>query len=379
MSNFTLKVSNYRTLKEINWSPEGVCVLTGPNGAGKSTLLSALKFLRALFFFGPEEALRHVGAGNSFRRVGLDPDEVVEFTLQKEEISWILRFPRSTQPGDNFYGEELCRDGATVLRADLFQDSWSLDGENIARDEQRCCAKVAWDKYQLDRLEWMRPLVSLLEGIRIYDGYWLNQVKDSKSRSADKRSYLHSTGRNIWSVLANWQAAPRIYRDQFSWVIERAKRAFPSLLHSIEFEHGYPCIFMPGSIDPAEALDPDMLADGLLTGLLHLTAVAGAKDGSIIAIDEVENYLHPHAIRVLLNAMEETSESRCISILLTTHSPVVLNHFNDDPDGVYVLGHDDQGAQMPARLSALHNEDWLAQFKLGTSYERLRFGSPGEN
>ena len=48
----------------------------------------------------------------------------------------------------------------------------------------------------------MRPLVDALEGTRTYETYWLNQVKDVKSVGATD-SYLHGTGRNLWSVLAN--------------------------------------------------------------------------------------------------------------------------------------------------------------------------------
>lgn len=369
MSSFNLKIRNYRALAEIDWSPEGVCLLTGPNGVGKSTLLGALKFLRTLFAFGAESAV-HFTSGN-FRRIGLDSGETVEFSLYTGKVCWQLRFPRSTRPEENFYGEELRYDEKVILRAELFDSTWVMGEDRRPRDEQRCCARLAWDQFQY---EWMKPFVALIDRIRIYDGYWLNQVKESKA--ADKQSYLHSTGKNIWSVLANWQSAPRLYRDQFGWVLKKATRAFPSLLQSIEFDRGYPSIYMPGVTDPADDVSPEFLADGLLTGLLHLTAVAGAKDGSIIAIDEVENYLHPHAIRVLLDAMEEMSELRDLTILLTTHSPVVLNHFNENSNQVYVLGHDDSSATMPASLSDLHDEIWLAQFKLGSSYEALRFGSP---
>ncbi|MBK6848829.1 MAG: ATP-binding protein [Proteobacteria bacterium] len=133
---------------------------------------------------------------------------------------------------------------------------------------------------------------------------------------------------------------------------------------------------VPGATDPADGLPPNRAADGLLVGLLHLTAVAGALDGSLVAFDEVENHLHPHAIRSLIAAMRQQAEERNLTIVLTTHSPVVLNQFVCAPEQVYVLDRADPDLPMPARMSDLHNEDWLAQSKLGTLYERLAFAAP---
>ena len=125
-----------------------------------------------------------------------------------------------------------------------------------------------------------------------------------------------------------------------------------------------------------DGLPPSRAADGLLTGLLHLTAVAGAKDGSIIAFDEVENQLHPHAIRSIISAMRAQADERDLTIIVTTHSPVVLNQFRDAPEDVFVLGHGVEGLPTPARMTDLHTEEWLAQARLGSLYERLAFGAP---
>jgi len=43
---------------------------------------------------------------------------------------------------------------------------------------------------------------------------------------------------------------------------------------------------------------------------------------------------------------------------------------------VYVLGHGVKDLDVPAPMTDLHNEEWLAQAKLGSLYERLAFGAP---
>ena len=371
MAQFNLHIRNFRVLDQLDWSPEGVCILSGANGTGKSTTLDALRFLRALFVFGHESALQAVG-GSAFRRLGAPEDALVEFAVTVGEVTWQVRFPMSAQGMTGHFGEELRYEGGTILRASVFEDHWTLLGTREPFDERRCCAKAFWDR---SSEPWMRPLVDFLEGIRTYDTYWLNQVKRVEAANATD-AFLHHTGRNLWSVLGNWKGSPIRYRGQFDWVMREARLAFPGIIGSIEFDRNLPYLFGPHASDPADGLPPSRAADGLLTGLLHLTAVAGAKDGSLVAFDEVENQLHPHAIRSIMAAMRAQADERGLSIVLTTHSPVVLNQFRAEPEQVFVLGHGVAGLPVPARMTELHSEEWLAQAKLGTLYERLAFGAP---
>jgi predicted ATPase len=269
------------------------------------------------------------------------------------------------------YGEELYHGGEIVLRAAMFDESWFLGAEQQPRDETRCCAKVLWDR---GATEWMKPLVDAINGIRVYHSYWLNQVQ--KPDPADRTdSYLHTNGRNLWSVLANWKASPTRFGKQFEWVLSRASHAFPGLIESIEFDRGLPLIYMPGRTEPDEGLSPNRAPDGLLTGLLHLTAIAGARSGGLVAFDEVENQLHPHAIRSIVSAMRERAEDLELTILLTTHSPVVMNEFKGHEDLFFVLepGRRDR---IPTPLFEAYDSDWLAHFTLGDLYEREEFASP---
>lgn len=70
------------------------------------------------------------------------------------------------------------------------------------------------------------------------------------------------------------------------------------------------------------------------------------------------------------------AEHKNLTILLTTHSPVVLNAFRDEPENVYVLEKSTSSECVPVAMSELHSEEWLAQAKLGTLYEHLAFAAP---
>jgi hypothetical protein len=112
--------------------------------------------------------------------------------------------------------------------------------------------------------------------------------------------------------------------------------------------------------------------DGWITGLPHLTAVAGAPKGSLVAIDDFGNDLHPYAIRELTQAFRDWAEERDLTVCLASHSPVLLDEFKEDPGAVFVMEHGLE--KRPVPLTELYETDWLARFSLGRLYEHGEFG-----
>jgi predicted ATPase len=87
----------------------------------------------------------------------------------------------------------------------------------------------------------------------------------------------------------------------------------------------------------------------------------------------MENALHPHAIRSLTSTIREIANKRNLTVVLSTHSPVLLDEFRDDPASVHVLGSDVNNEVTP--LSELRDPDWLAHFSLGALYSEQEFGA----
>jgi len=370
--DFTLLARDFRVLRAVEWRPEpGVCLLTGPNGSGKTTVLSALKFLRGLFAFGHERSLGFIKGVHLRRRDAL-PESPVHFELHIGDVHWTLDFPVDARGLVSNYGETLTHGDEVFLRAAMFQQEWFYRGQPRRFDDRRCCARFAWDH---EEPEWMTPMVRFLESIRIYDAYRLDLIRQP-TQEDQRRGYLHPTGANLWTVLNTWQSSPRLYGDRFAWVVEAMRLAFPDVVGELEFEGTTPhgLIFPPHANNPDDGLPALLEADGVLTGFLHLTAVAGAAPGSIIAFDEMENQLHPFAIRSLLNSMRTRAEEQGLTILLTTHSPVLMNAFEERPDQIYVMEPGQE--KLPVALSEIRDPVWFTNFALGRRYERGDFGAP---
>jgi predicted ATPase len=279
---------------------------------------------------------------------------VERVTLQPGRYTWRWRLliPVEGYGVHAYHGEQLWKDGVQVLNVPRLQPTFERAADGTTRDRQGA---------EINTYFAVRPDPSLgafieqVKALRVYADFALFNAPQSPIDPT--HVFLHPDGRNLVSVLNNWKRAPRRYNDQFAWVLGWARRAFPDLIDDLEFPPEGGARFYPPNGPTADASLPlSVAAAGLITGLLQLTAVAGAKPGSTIGFDEIENQLHPHAIRTILEAMRERAEEHGLNIILTTHSPVVLNEFRDQPEQVYVLGHGVDGVGVPAPMTDLHNE-----------------------
>jgi predicted ATPase len=371
-AEWSLTAQDFRVLRSIRWSPSGVCLLSGPNGAGKSSLLEALQFLRSVAIGGVHKAVRLVGGGALLRRLGAEPKAPVRMELSVGELRWEIQIPVEGGSIHPNHEEVIEYRGNVLARRAMYSSDIFLGNEQRDADE-RSVLRLLWDVHRPPEIS---PMIELTRGIRVYNSYCLDQIRKPQSRMDDL--FLHPTGKNAWSVLSNWRGAPKKYGNQFRWVVDALRNAFPDLVDDLEFDaEGQTVVgrFYPPNVRNAEdSLPLSLAADGLLVGILHLTAVAGAKEGSIIGIDEMENQLHPHAIRSILESMRAMADERDLTILLTTHSPVVMNTFKGHEDQFYVLeaGHE----VLPVPLDQARDPDWLAHFSLGDLYEREDFAAP---
>ena len=70
------------------------------------------------------------------------------------------------------------------------------------------------------------------------------------------------------------------------------------------------------------------------------------------------------------------TEERGLTVVVTSHSPVVMNEFRDEPERVFIMERAEPNRALPSPITELHSEEWLAQAKLGTLYDQLAFGAP---
>ena len=372
---FTLTVRNYRALRRVEWSPQGVCALVGPNGAGKSTLLDALLLLRHTFEFGLVQALNQHGGLDNLRSFESAPGERVGLSLSWGEpttyyYDWGFSFDAGSLSARGLYKESAVDlAGISIVRQEGSRDI--IIGEERVLADERSALRVGSDMFKLS--QGLSEIRSLVQTYRCYATYHFTHLRESGSPvTADK--VLDPHGRNVFSLLRNWRDT-RSDRARYDFVMQNLRAIFPDTFADLDFETAGTTV--TGRVvtpRPDTSFPITFAPNGLLTALLHLCAVASVSQNGVVAIDELENSLHPFAIKHLIESFRKWSVQTQSTVLLSTHSPVVLDQFRECPEQVFVM---ERGQETnPVPLPKVRDPEYLAHFSLGDLYAHLDFGSP---
>jgi predicted ATPase len=111
-----------------------------------------------------------------------------------------------------------------------------------------------------------------------------------------------------------------------------------------------------------EAVSGEHISDGLAFLIAILASLSVEHTPSIIGIEEPENGIHPRRLKDLASYFKqlaekyEKGESGIPQLILTTHSPYLLDYFEDMPQAVVVVNRDEKNGTTFASLDKLLNE-----------------------
>ena len=366
--SFRLQVRNYRGLRAVDWSPEGVCALVGANGSGKTTLLDVPALLGDALDRGLARALEDHGGITNARNVYAADREPYDFEVTLGDVTWRLA-PVLSESG--FRPEEkLTIDGRVMISREAGADRAQIFG---ADEPVRDVLALSIGAKQL--IEEPVTLADLLSRYRLYGSYDLETLRRSGSPDSSERR-LHRRGSNVFSVLRNWRDK-KADRRRYEFVIDGLRDMFGDFFDDLEFEKAAQVVGADLRLRRDRVHSASLAPDGWFVALLHLTALASTNEGEVIAIDEPENALHPHAIKILLERMRDWSRRSSVTVLLATHSPVIINDFGTRPEQLFVM--QPERLVSPVAVVDLKDRDWLAHFALGDLYVREEFGAPNDH
>jgi predicted ATPase len=366
---FRLQVRNYRGLRAVDWSPEGVCALVGANGSGKTTLLDVPALLGDALDRGLARALE-VHGGNNAKNLYAADDDPYYFDVTVGDAVWHLA-PLLVDRG--FRSEErLAVNGRTVFSREAGADAAQFVNFSVTTQAQVLdflALKLA------GHMPDARTILEPLSRYRLYAPYDLTALRRSGSPETSERR-LDRRGVNVFSVLLNWRVK-RQDQPRYEFVLDGLREMFADFFEDLDFAKAAQVVGADLHLKRDRVHSASLAPDGWFVALLHLTAVASTDEGDLIAIDEPENALHPHAIKLLLQYMREWSQRHLVTILLATHSPVIISDFDTRPEQLYVMQQDQPVSPVP--VTDLKERDWLAHFTLGDLYTREEFGAPRDD
>lgn len=366
---FALRVQNLRALRNFDWSPDGPSILVGANGAGKTTVLLLLKMLRAAYDRGlPAAVSTTLGGSYNLRNYRAAQDEPTEVGLKLGDLSWTVSLIPRGPSVDYLADETLMWGDEVVLRKDSLGKLRVLD--QVLSGDERLGIRAAVDA-QIEHPA-LERLSAFLQGITVFHDPDLVGLRQAGSRATEDR-HLHSRGRNAFTMLRKWNETKE-GREQVQFVLKGLRAAFPAVVEDFDFETSGQTVNMRIYEPGAEVATPiGHMANGVLAMLLLLTQVADGVAGGVVAIDEPEHALHPWAIREFYRQVSSWTRRRGSDLILATHSPVLLDQVDPEPERIAVLTSGDE--RTPVRLNEIRDPEWLASFKAGDLYVENEFAS----
>ena len=369
---FSIHIRNLRALQKVNWCPEPpVTVLIGANGAGKTTLLQTLKLLSLAYQRGLPEAVRIVlGGSSNLRSWEINKEEPVEIGIDIGDVSWRIQLVEREGSVDYLNNEYLSERERVIFSRDSLGEF--LYADERVEPSQQLGLRALIDRGVHDPA--LRVMAEFLQNISVYHDPDLWTLRHKGSDTTEDRN-LYARGNNALALLRRWHQE-RANNHRYRFVIEGLAAAFPNTFETMDFvEAGNTLvarIYRPGKEIPSPLSDE---ANGILQLLILFCEIADAKSESIIAIDEPENSLHPYALRAFLRRTTRWAREHYLTVLLATHSTVLLDELTGYPEQIYVMKKPEADESMPSQLDKLYNREWLAGFKLGDLYEQGEIGS----
>lgn len=352
----SLHVQHFKSLEDITVEFSPITILVGPNGSGKSNVVDALRFMRdaivhgldhaisersgldvllqysprrpyilsleATFEYAISEETEIYPARYAFRVVGKGGN----YKVESEEASWFS--------GGYYYGEDDSKSNYIAenkFRRDktgaIFVDDKAVDFE-AASDQ--LAFRLPYRHHAMERKDLLTDELANLRFSAIYP----NILRSPSRPDTDK--VLKEDCAN-WASVLKAMRHRKIGEQMLGRITEYMRHVLPGLEHvSVKLIGGYlvPQFLVKDTpMATAHHFDPVQLSDGTLRLFAILLTLYQTPHPEFLALEEPELTIHPGLIGLLAEAFNEISERT--QLLVTTHSPHMLDYF--DPDQIRVV------------------------------------------
>lgn len=331
-----LQVGNFRSLaSRVEFTPGPLSVIVGPNGAGKSNVLDALSFVSEAVLTGLPSAVTSRGGIECVRRRSGGRPFNVKFDLRFSIEGEPARY-RFELTGDA-HGEYLVKSEEANVRfeGETVEFRRSADGfegpEGLAPRtdlQSLVLTALAGDRR-------FKPLTNHLAAMRVYSIFpdtlrkpqtfdptspmrshgenWVSTLKALLDRPADRKDLIDALERTTGDIEdLRVKSAAGFLVAEFKQPTPAGKRKAPLWMGSLQQSDG------------------TLRVAGILTALLQEPPL------SVIGIEEPELTVHPGIIPLLMDYLRQASERS--QVILTTHSPILLDLLNVEHDHLFVAG-----------------------------------------
>ncbi|MCO5344370.1 AAA family ATPase [Aeromonas veronii] len=385
------EIDNFKSLVGFSLPLSRFNCLIGLNGAGKTTVLQALDFASHVMSGEVREWLEARGWSAADLTSRLGNKSNIELALELDIDGLLLRWEATFNRVRLACTREEVKVRSSVLEgARQYEIIVRVDGaiyelksgkywhrSESADPSQWNEIPFIYEGSLLSQLKdnqlspLLRELRERIKAIRSLDLLSPEQLR-RKTRLSDLTDDIGSGGQQLGAFIHQLKA---VQRDQ---LLQRLQRYYPQVtkIHTsvlrggaikLELHESYQATAQDGQ---ESLLAQDMVTEArhINDGMLRLLAILAQQFSpyQFVLFDEVENGVNPEITEALVDALVSSSKQ----LLVTTHSPLVLNYLEDDiaRQSVLLIYKRPDGISRAIRL-----------FDVPMAAERLECLSPGES
>ncbi len=360
-------------------------VLIGPNGSGKSNFLEALSLLQA----APAEVTRPIRDGGGIRD-WLHKSSKRQTSVTPARLEAILRYPEGRQ--NLRYAIEFDEEGERfTIRDEVVENEKPNYNHTIPffyyrwNDGHPKLFVKEFGERKLDR-ELIRPDQSILKQKRDADLY--PEITYVAEQFEQMRLYREWTfGRYATPRLPQKTDLPNETLESdasnLGLILNRLRRNLDTRRKLVDalriIYEGIDDVDVSvggGNVqvllmERCGSIPATRLSDGTLRYLTLLTLLCDPTPPPLVCIEEPELGLHPDVLPTLAQLLRDASERT--QLVVTTHSPILVDALSETPEAVLVCERDESGSRL-TRLDRDEMKPWLEKYRLGQLWTRGDLG-----
>ena len=361
-----VRIENYKSIASADVSLKRLTVLVGRNSVGKSNFIDAVLFVRDVILEGLDQSVSERHGLESVRRFSRTRPYVLSILVEVQEDDlegdYKLRIvSRKKVPSVEVEYARIISEGGEVS---FQRDKNEINISGIEGNEAELIRDVLGRGGRVDSDETILSYTRILPWRRGRDIARLQHVLTSSSmysifpntlrqpQKASRETRLSSSGDNITSVLRQMTTSKAGRVRQLYGEIVSAMKMLIVNLERIIVRNVSGLLVLAFEVSENDGtrhqLNVSQVSDGALRVLGILVALYQPTPPSLIAIEEPEQNLHPGALSVLSEAIQDDSiESQ---IIITTHSPHLLDYF--DVESILSVTNDQSGTTSIAGIAS---------------------------
>ncbi len=343
-----IQIINWKSFADATLYIDPLTVLIGANSSGKSNVLDALEFIRRIASgVGVDAAL---AGGGEFPPLRGGRDGATRHGAEKFSIR--LEFSINRKVYEYFISVAVGKNKALIVLESLrnivseynsnflvnfsisnFEDLKGIDSSvvfGIPSQDVRYLSIGDFNVYSnhIDNIDIIfNELLSLFP---------FKPMPERMRVSTTLNEKLAYNGSNIAGFLANHEGKEEIEKQLQKFVTKLPEgdiiEVWAEAIGRTATKAELYCKEAWGDDKDGTIVDANSMSDGTLRFIAILVAVLTMEPGSLIAIEELDNGLHPSRAELLLRGLKELGAERGVDVLAVTHNPALLNALG--PEGI---------------------------------------------